>query len=244
MQKGVPAVCWETSSEVRAVFQEHAEGLGISCRFVSEKDYSFSNFNRKTIDFCLRTEYYRCVSLSLHTMAAYQMENCALAIRAIETLDRGRTVTAEHIVKGAAECFWPGRMEEVLPNVYVDGAHNEDGIRVFLETVARDGHEGGRSLLFGVVKEKDYERMVEGLVSAHLFDRIALAHMQTNRGVSTEELKSVFEKYPDCEIELYDNVASAFRGLLQDRKDQERIYAAGSLYLVGEIKELLDYDKF
>lgn len=244
MQKGAPAICWETSPEIRSVFQNYADELGISCRFVSENDYSFSNFNRKTIDFCLRTEYYRCVSLSLHTMAPYQMENCALAIRAIETFDRGKTVTLEHIVKGAAECFWPGRMEEVLPNVYVDGAHNEDGIRVFLETVAGDGHGSGRSLLFGVVKEKDYGRMVEELVSAGLFDKIALAHMRTNRGVSVEELKTVFEKYPDCKYEIYDNVASAFRGLLQNRKDQERIYAAGSLYLVGEIKELLDYDKF
>ena len=244
MQAGVPAVCWDTSPEITAVFREHARSLGLPCQFVSENDYSFLNFNRKTIDFCLRTEYDRCVSLTLHTMAAYQMENCALAVRAIEVLDGGKTISSEHIRKGVSDCFWPGRMEEVLTDVYVDGAHNEDGLRAFLEAVASDGHVGRRSLLFGVVKEKDYERMAEELVRAHLFDRIALTHMQTSRAVSVEKLKSLFEKYPDCVFEIYDNVASAFRGLLQSRENRERIYAAGSLYLVGEIKELLEHDKF
>lgn len=244
MQTGAPAVCWDTSPEISAVFWEQARLLGLPCQFVSEKDYSFLNFNRKTIDFCLRTEYYKCVSLSLHTMASYQMENCALAVRAIEVLDGGKTITSEHIRKGVRDCFWPGRMEEVLSDVYLDGAHNEDGLRAFLEAVASDGHIGRRSLLFGVVKEKDYERMAEELVEARLFDRIALTHMQTGRAVSVEKLESLFEKYPDCVYEIYNDAASAFRGLLQSRENGERIYAAGSLYLVGEIKELLEHDKF
>ena len=46
-------------------------------------------------------------------------------------------------------------MEEILPRVYVDGAHNSDGIRAFLETVERDGFTD-RHLLFGVMQDKDY----------------------------------------------------------------------------------------
>lgn len=30
---------------------------------------------------------------------------------------------------------WQGRMETILPGVIVDGAHNEDGIAKFVETV-------------------------------------------------------------------------------------------------------------
>ena len=81
-------------------------------------------------------------------------------------------------------------------------------------------------------------------MEARLFDRIALTHMQTGRAVSVEKLESLFEKYPDCVYEIYNDAASAFRGLLQSRENGERIYAAGSLYLVGEIKELLEHDKF
>lgn len=244
MQAGAPVVYWSTCSQTDEVFARRAGELGISAYSVSENDYSFSNFKRKTIDFYVSTGYYRCIPLTLHTIAAYQMENCALAVRAVEVLDGGRTVTAEHIKRGVESFLWAGRMEEVLPEVYVDGAHNEDGVRAFLETVAGDGWKGPRSLLFGVVRNKDYEHMARKLVGAGLFDRIAAAHMQSGRALPAEGLKELFGKYPGCSFRVYEDVASAFDALLREQRSDERIYAAGSLYLVGEIKELLRDDKF
>lgn len=244
MREGAPAVFWDTCPETTAVFEGRAAELGISALSVSKNDYSFSNFKRKAIDFSLHTRYYNYISLTLHTIAAYQMENAALAVRAIEVLDGGKTVTAEQVQKGVEDCFWAGRMEEVLPETYVDGAHNEDGIRAFLESVAADGHTGTRTLLFSVVKDKDYEHMTEELVESGLFQKLAIAHMQTGRAVGLETLERLFGRFPGCVFEVYENVAFAFQKLLQDRGREERIYAAGSLYLVGEIKELLEDDKF
>lgn len=252
MQAGAPVVFWETCQETNDVFLRLSAELGISAHSVSENDYAFSNFKRKTIDFSVRTQYYNYISLTLHTIAGYQMENAALAVRAIEVLDGGRTITAEHIKVGIAGCLWAGRMEEVLPEVYVDGAHNEDGVRAFLETVAADGFEGSRSLLFSVVSDKDYERMVEELIETGLFDRIAVAGMHTGRALRVDNLKHLFENKMqerfganhDCAFCVYDNVAFAFERMVQEQKSTERIYVAGSLYLVGEIKELLSDDKF
>ena len=244
MQAGAPVVYWDTCEESSAVFAKEAANLGISAYSVSKNDYSFSNFKRKAIDFSVRTRYYNYISLTLRTIAAYQMENAALAVRAIEELDKGETITAGQIHDGVFKCFWAGRMEEVFPEVYVDGAHNEDGVRAFLETVASDGHEGSRSLLFSVVKDKDYERMVEEFATSGLFDRIVLAHMQTGRGVETKVLEALFANYPDCAFEGYENVAFAFEKMIREQRDGERIYVAGSLYLVGEIKELQNNDKF
>ena len=244
MQAGAPVVYWDTCEESSAVFGEQAANLGISAYSVSKNDYSFSNFKRKAIDFSVRTRYYNYISLTLRTIATYQMENATLAVRAIEELDKGETITAEQIRDGIRKCFWAGRMEEVFPEVYVDGAHNEDGVRAFLEAVASDGHEGGRSLLFSVVKDKDYARMVEEFATSGLFDRIVLAHMQTGRGVDTEVLEELFANYPECAFEGYENVAFAFEKMIREQGDGERIYVAGSLYLVGEIKELQNNDKF
>lgn len=277
LRPGVPAVWWDTCEETTEVFRKRAEELGILSYSVSENDYSFSNFKRKTIDFCVDSQYYKCIPLTLHTIAAYQRENCTLAIRGIEALDQGRTITAQQIQAGVSGCFWAGRMEEVLPEVYVDGAHNEDGIRAFLETVAADGHDGARSLLFSVVKDKDYRQMAERLEGSGLFGRVAVAHMHGYRALDRERLKGLFihaagsgdrflreempgsksgdcvvrnegayenKKYAGCVPEVYDTVENALVALLQERQTDERIYAAGSLYLVGEIKELLDNDQF
>lgn len=244
MQAGVPAVYWDTSGSISGVFEKKAAELGVTACPVSKKDYRFLGFQNKNIDFSVDTEYYSYISLTLHTIAAYQMENAALAVRAVEVLDRGRTVSEVQIRQGIERCFWAGRMEEVLPEVYVDGAHNEDGIRAFLETVGGDGHTGSRSLLFSAVKDKDCGRMVEELVQSGLFDRVFVAHMQTGRGVSIEAFRELFERYPGCSCRMYDNVSTAFRELLHSRGQEERVYIAGSLYLAGEIKELLRDDKF
>lgn len=249
MQEGAPAVYWDTCPETTAVFEKRAAELGISASPVSKNDVSFLKFNRKNIDFSFHSSYYNDISLTLNTIAAYQPENAALAVRAIELLDAkalngGKVITAENIKKGISGCFWAGRMEEVLPGVYVDGAHNEDGIRAFLETVAMDGHEGTRTLLFAVVKDKDYERMAEKIVKAGIFQKIAVAGMHTWRDAGPEVLRPLFGRYPCCCLEYYENVASALEKLLRDRCAGERVYAAGSLYLVGEIKEFIEDDKF
>ncbi len=243
MQAGAEAVFWDSEPAVTAVFEEKAASLGISAHSVSNKDYRFLNFKKKSIDFSVSTEYYCYISLTLRTIASYQMENAALAVRAIEVLDKGRTVTASHIRQGVEACFWAGRMEEVLPDVYVDGAHNEDGIRAFLESVSADGVKGNRSLLFSVVRDKDCGRMVEELVRSDLFSEIAIAHMQTGRALETDCLQAVFDKYPNSCYSIYDNVPAALHGLMHSREEGGRVYIAGSLYLVGEIKELLDSER-
>ena len=86
--------------------------------------------------------------------------------------------------------------------------------------------------------------MIEELVKSGLFGRFAIAHMQTGRAVTLDRLERIFREYPQCEYSVYDTVTAAFHALLQSRRREERIYVTGSLYLVGEIKELLENDKF
>ncbi len=252
MAEGTPAVIWDTCPETTAVFCRKARDLGITADFVSKNDYTFGKIMNKTIDFSLHTGYYGYISLTLHTIAAYQMENAALAVRAAEAMDCGKDIGAERIRAGIAACFWAGRMEEVLPEVYVDGAHNEDGIRAFLESVAMDGMSAAvegqgsrhRSLLFSAVKDKDCQRMADRVVESGLFDRIAVAGLRTGRGSSPLALKEMFLRHGHSDIALYDTAREAFYSLLDSREQGERIYVAGSLYLAGEIKELVSNDKF
>ena len=239
MHPDAPVVYWETTPEVDDVFSRYAQNLGISAHKVSKKDIKIPKKHGKTIDFSVATRYYNYISLSLQTIAEYQMENVALAVRAVELLDLTHTLTKEQIQDAVHKCHWAGRMEEVLPEVYVDGAHNEDGIRAFLETVAADGHKGPRSLLFSAVKDKDYEHMAQKVAASNLFQKIVIAHMSTGRATELERLQKLFEEKCSCPVEGYDSVALAFDRICRERGEAERIYVAGSLYLVGEIKELL-----
>ena len=257
LRPGVPVVYLDGDADAGAVICRKASELGALQIPVSKKDYTFLGFRKKYIDFSLRSEYYNYISLTLHTIARYQMENAALAVRAVEVLfrsvdteDFGRLCagagcpTEEEIRQGILGCFWQGRMEEVLPEVYVDGAHNDDGIRAFLDTVAADGCTGGRRLLFGVAADKDCRHMIQRVITSGLFDRIAFTRMRTARSASLEELKGFLAAYPKDQFTMYTEADTALRTESSGRQPGERLYIAGSLYLVGEIKESLDHDQF
>ena len=257
LRPGVPVVYLDGDADASAVICRKASELGAMQIPVSKKDYTFLGFRKKYIDFSLRSEYYNYISLSLHTIARYQMENAALAVRAVEVLFRStdtklsagqsgigdRCPTEEELRRGVLHCFWQGRMEEVLPEVYVDGAHNDDGIRAFLDTVEQDGCTGGRRLLFGVAADKDCRHMIQRVITSGLFDHIAFTHMRTARSLSLEEFRDLLAAYPG-HYTMYTEADTALREQLGEKRPGERLYIAGSLYLVGEIKESLDHDQF
>ncbi len=244
MRAGVPLVCCGDVPRALAVFEKQAEILQTPMDIVSNKDYALLKFNMKTLDFSLQTRYHGYIGITLHTLARYQMENASIAVRAAESLTGPDGLTAEQIQTGLSKAFWPGRMEEVLPEVFVDGAHNSDGIRAFLETVSGDGRgdSSKRFLLFSVVQDKDYELMINQVLDAALFDRIYVAHMETARAAGLEQLKALWCGRDNHPVIIFEEtVKEALERALSDRSD-ERIYVAGSLYLVGEIKEFLEND--
>lgn len=244
MKENTPVVFADTEEESTKVFLEKAKELSCECFPVSKCDYTLLNFKNKTIDFSYISRYDYNVMVHLNTLAKYQVENCTLALRAIEVLDRNREIPPKVLKMGAEATFWPGRMEEVLPEIFVDGAHNADGVRAFLETVSEDAFMGKRSLMFSVVSDKDYAQMLKRIAESGLFQKIYLAHMGNYRATSLEEMKRNLPEAYSGEVYLYESVRDAFDAVRQDKQDEERVYIVGSLYLVGEIKEYVNDDKF
>ena len=130
-------------------------------------------------------------------------------------------------------------MEEVLPSVYVDGAHNVDGIYAFLETVKRHSCTGRRILLYSTVKEKQYREVAALLSQAGLFDEICLVPLQGERALSLSQLTDSFRQYTGVDKKAYDTLETALAELITHRDDGDKVYIVGSLYLVGEVKALL-----
>ncbi len=174
----------------------------------------------------------------MSTSALYQVENAALAVKAL-TLLTDRRITVPVMQDGIREAFWAGRMEEVLPSVYVDGAHNVDGIRAFLETVKRHSCTGRRLLLYSAVRDKQYREAAALLSRAGLFDEICLSPLQGERGLPLAQLIDSFRQYTGFDRKIYDTTEAAFTALLSQKNDGDKVYIVGSLYLVGEVKALV-----
>lgn len=235
-----PVVWLDEVSEASEVIRKIGAEKNAPAYPVSKSDYAYLNFKNKSIDFSYHSRYYDYIRLCLHTIARYQIENAALAIRAAEVLDQGKSITRQHIIDGIGKAFWAGRMEEVRREFYVDGAHNADGVRAFLETVRADGWQGKRHLLLSMVKDKEYDSMIRRIAESGLFDSVSAAQMEGVRAIRTEEIVTIWKQYTQKEIQAYPSVKEAVFSVLEAQGQQERIYAAGSLYLVGEIKGVLE----
>ena len=131
-------------------------------------------------------------------------------------------------------------MEEITDRVYLDGAHNADGIEAFLDSVRHLPVKGERILVFSVVNDKAYTEMIHELVSARLFTTYMIAGIHDARGVDDRQLRDIFTKYSAEQVYDFADASAAFSAALLRRKPEDAVFIVGSLYLAGEIKACLE----
>lgn len=145
----------------------------------------------------------------------------------------------EKVRRALLHTSWPGRMEPVLPGIYMDGAHNDDGIRVFAAAVTTLPCEGKKYLLFSAVVEKDYKTMIEELCRQADFDGFILTELDSYRALPLADIQAVFENMTDKPVWSFGHIEAAFAFAREKKKEEDLLFIAGSLYLAGSIKGLL-----
>ncbi len=247
LQKGVPVVYGDYGREVTQVLEKRAAELSCPVFFVSNRDIRNLDFHKNFIDFSMETRYYGYIRCTISTCAPYQTENAALALRALDALADRLPVSETALLRGMASARWEGRMEEIDQDVYLDGAHNVDGIRALLETVLRDGCAGRRFLLFSAVKDKQYKEIIGILWDSGLFHMIYVTEVKNTRGIPLETLEAAFYAAGAETVYGFGDAGNALKHVLAEKQPGDRVYIAGSLYLAGEIKSHIkrnDYDQF
>lgn len=239
----VPVVYADNRPEASEAIRTQARKLGCPCHPVSKDRVRNIAFHKNFIDFSFDSRYYGYVKGILSTSAPYQAENAALALASVDVLADRLHVTKDQLTEGLRKARWEARMEEIMPGVYVDGAHNEDGIRAFLDTVRQDHCRGKRYLLFSAVADKRYRQMIRLLQEERLFDRIYLTRLDSPRGLSVAEMHRAFVSEAECggQTEICDmtDALQAFREITGQKTEEDLVYIAGSLYLAGQIKSIL-----
>ena len=126
-----------------------------------------------------------------------------------------------------------------IPGVIVDGAHNEDGVRRFVETAERFQKEYPLTLLFSAVNDKDYQDMIHTICSRIKFRKVVTTEVGGYREVPSAELAEIFCKEGCKDVGNSDNIEEAFHMAHEAKGEDGMLFCVGSLYLVGEIKTLL-----
>lgn len=180
-----------------------------------------------------------CLTIPFH--AFYQGQNAMLAARTLEVLRRSDPekwrITDQQLQEGIRRTSWPGRMERVGEGIYLDGAHNPGGIQAFIQTAARLTASGKKKayLLFAAVSDKDYREMASLLGEGMAWEAVAVVHIKSQRGLSSQELVSVFKQRLEAPVFSYEDTETAVKDMIR-RKGDGLLFCVGSLYLIGEIK--------
>lgn len=196
----------------------------------------------KSIDFLIHNGYYKNDCFTITTGAVYQVHNCALALASVGMLERLGIVrmSKDSVKRAVKDTRWQGRMEEIHKDVYVDGAHNPEGIEAFIESAAVIGRDRKCCLFFSVVNDKNYEEMICRLCGSRIFDAYVVTSIEGSRSLAGERIFEIFEKYTKNPVTVCGNAADGFEKALDiSRKNNGLCFCTGSLYLVGELKGIL-----
>ncbi|OGP69780.1 MAG: hypothetical protein A2Z73_04645 [Deltaproteobacteria bacterium RBG_13_60_28] len=178
--------------------------------------------------------------LTLNLTGRHQYGNAALALAAVELLNRaGFPVTETAIREGLPRTYWPGRLEQVPqdPRVLLDGAHNPAAARILAQTLKQTRGNGRLILVLGIMADKDLDAILARLLP--LAQTVVFTRPQYFRAADVEDLAARARDY-NLEIIQVPQVAGAIRRAQDLAGPQDRIVVSGSLYTVGEAKEYFE----
>ncbi len=236
---GVPVIYDGNNPEAAKVIRKQAEALGSPYYEVKKENTEILRNTSAGIDFCMENEYYGNTAFSIPFIAGYQVMNAALALKTAEVLKDMVNLPKDSVLRGLRETRWQGRMETVLPGVIVDGAHNEDGVEKFVETAEHFQKDYPLTLLFSAVDDKDYTDMIRTVAGRIRFQHVIVTQVGGYRKVPSEQLADIFRKEGCLCAESCEDVESSFRRALEYRGKEGMLFCVGSLYLVGEIKAII-----
>lgn len=236
---GVPVIYDGNNKKAAEVIRNRAGELNSPAFEVRGEDTEILRNTQAGIDFSYKNAYYGDTVYSIPFIARYQVMNCALALKTMEVLKDELPVTRENIRMGLERTRWQGRMETVLPGVIVDGAHNEDGVKKFVETAAHFQEEYPLTLLFSAVDDKDFTDMIDTICRKIRFRHVVVTQVGGCRMVSAKTLAGIFREKGCDSVEAVEEIPDAFSRALSARGDDGMLFCVGSLYLVGEIKDVI-----
>jgi dihydrofolate synthase / folylpolyglutamate synthase len=234
IKKGIPLVCGALPTEVAALLKNIADEHDAPAYFFG-RDFTFSLKNRDLFDY---TGVKWCLNnVDVALRGRHQKRNAALALSALEVAAQDFPVNEAALREGLKTVRWPGRFEIIQdrPTVILDGAHNGEGVKALVEEIENFREQRKVKLLFASMEDKDWHLMLEGF--SEVADEIVLTRVNMERCADPHRLAAQLSgKVTNLVIE---DSRSALEYVLDRAESNDIILVAGSLYLLSEIRPIL-----
>lgn len=242
IKQGIPIVYDGREKRAEKVILQKAEEENAKAVPLYEEKLSIQGSTDHSVDYLFDESFYQGHVITVPYLAPYQVRNSALALLAMEEIDPQHEIGLETRLQAIRDTRWQGRMETVLPGVIVDGAHNEDGVHEFVRTLRQVGSSRRIVMLFSAVVEKNYEKMVHTICDTGCIQEVVVTEIHGSRIVPAEELAAVFRKFTSVPVTAISSIEEAFDTAME-KKGDGLLFCVGSLYLVGEVKKVIEEKK-
>jgi dihydrofolate synthase/folylpolyglutamate synthase len=222
IKRGIPVVCGPVPAAATMVIRAVCDSLDARYIAVSGRDLEPTALEGR--DLALK--------------GAHQRDNAAVAVALLRELNAlGWQVPDAAVRSAVTDVEWPGRLEEVRygrTQVLLDAAHNTAGARA-LATFLRDNGWINAVLVFGAMRDKDVTAMLTEL--APVVDTIVCTTAQTPRAAPAGDIATAAASLasgPAVEV-----VESPTDALHRACALADRVVVAGSIFLIGPLRDIL-----
>lgn len=176
----------------------------------------------------------------------HQIKNAALALETTHLLGKQFNFNEDRTKAGLKKAFWPGRFERVnrLGRTFIlDGAHNGASMKELGFTLKYLYNNRPVAVIFGTSREKKLTDQLKPLLSVC---KTLIATKSHNP--RAQEPKVILETAYQLKLHqptfMAGNLAEAIKITQQVSRKDSVVVVTGSLFLVGEAREILKCPKF
>ena len=136
---------------------------------------------------------------------------------------------ADLIMQAIKTTTLPGRFEEVLPNVYFDGAHNPASIQALIQTVKMYYPNKKVEIILGMLKDKDVKQVLQ--ILEPIATKMQFIDIDNDRALSAKQF------YELCNHKNKEVVQDALSAIFAPVQTDTIRIVTGSLYLLANLRE-------
>ena len=178
-------------------------------------------------------------TLHLPLIGAHQILNVCTALAALEQLQQqGFCITLTHIKTGLAAVRFPARWEllQEEPQLFIDGAHNRDGIDALKAAVTQYFTDRRVVAVIGAMQDKDADYMAQAL--SGVFEQVITMPLQSSRALHAGVFAAKFSAQGQ-NVVAAGSVGEALRLATAAAGENGVILVCGSLFAAAQVRAQL-----
>ncbi|MGG7058566.1 bifunctional folylpolyglutamate synthase/dihydrofolate synthase [Clostridium nigeriense] len=243
IKKLIPIVTCIQKDGAMKVITEKAIKMNSNLIIVNPNNYNFLKIDKNnTISQKILVNYKgKDELLNLSLLGKHQIINLSLAIEAVKELENLNYIDLDinKIKLAVQKVKWKGRLEILSKNPYIviDGAHNVAGIQFLKRNIEEYFAYKNLYLIIGILADKEVEKIVE--IISPLAKEVYTVTSNSIRAKSSEDLKVIVKNY-NKNCLSFEDYEEAARVAIEKAGKEDLILAAGSLYMIGQMRDIFN----